>query len=303
MARFTSILIGGAVRGGEPGPEPEDPNANIVHVVGDIHFGQIMPERLALIEDDFAAIMDIVGHRISIGDLAHNGLPAERTESKAWFDAVGPGWHMIMGNHDSYNDTDKATFAAAYDHDADWTLDLPCGVRLIGISEDDALNNDGTADYDATTRAWVQARAGEHAGPCVVFAHAPLYNSVLADPEYPDSKGSNTGGGPAEPVADISSMIRDTPNLVAWVSGHTHSPVSAPQLLYDWPALGGGSVVTINVSSIAYPAERPEYLEQPLYSPILTFAEDSVTVEFRDHRTGLLVPVGGQTSNTLTFKR
>src|SRR5690606_6540500 len=150
-------------------------------------------------------------------------------------------------NHDYYSGVTQAQFESTYSTTRNWVQDIGSDIRLIGLSNTNGQNT--TVVLDSTALNYLEARLAETSRNCIIFCHAPLYNSVLIDPLWPSSNGSEESNRHATPHATIMEILSEYPNARGWFSGHTHSALTSPQLHMAYPVTGGGTILAVNISS------------------------------------------------------
>jgi hypothetical protein len=89
----------------------------------------------------------------------------------------------------------------------------------------------------------------------------------------------------AKPVEGIRDVLRGHPNARLWLSGHTHSPLSAPGLIKRVRLGSRRSIVAINTSALVGIGKRRDP-RAPLCSLYLTKRPGRIEVRSRDHRNG-----------------
>jgi hypothetical protein len=87
----------------------------------------------------------------------------------------------------------------------------------------------------------------------------------------------------AKPDAEIRELLRHHPNAKLWISGHTHSPLSAPGLIKRARLGPRRSIVTLNTSALVSVGKRRNP-RAPLCSLYLTHRPGVVEIRARDHR-------------------
>jgi hypothetical protein len=97
----------------------------------------------------------------------------------------------------------------------------------------------------------------------------------------------------AKPDDRIRAVLARHPNAKLWLSGHTHSPLSAPGLIKRAKLAHKRSIVAINASALVGVGKRRE-ARDPLCSLFLTHLPGRVEVRCRDHRAGAWRNVRGR---------
>ena len=280
--------------------------ARTLHVVGDIHFGWTLADRLAIAATDFDRMTraDLYTRRFYAGDLTEESTGPQDAAALSWIAARNPDheWDTVAGNHDE-DGRDAETFMAAYGYSGDelsgcWVRDLPF-VRIIGLSPPEITDPAKPETLDSTVLTFLANAADAVQTDCVVLMHAPLMNTVLGN-----GFNSTVVFFSAQDDAAIRAVLADRPNIRAWISGHTHSDLSFTDIVKREP-VGTRTIATINASAIAYTGFKPgtyaESDDDPIRSPLVTVLPDRIEVRWRDHRTGALVPLNGQTVTTVLY--
>jgi hypothetical protein len=118
---------------------------------------------------------------------------------------------------------------------------------------------------------------------CWIACHWPLFKTVMGDPRKHFT--SAMAAFYAKPPDRIRELLGRHPGAKAWISGHTHSPVSAPGLIKRKPLGPNRSIVAINGSALVGVGKTRDPAD-PLCSLYLTHREDCIEVRCRDHRAG-----------------
>ena len=279
-------LIDEALLPGSATPEPVGPTA-ILHMVGDLHMGAWLEARQDTAATDFLALNPTITQRVFMGDLTHDGQPANKAAAKAWMDSAGSGWLAVPGNHDYDQSQDADDFASDYGITVPWTHDVPdSNIRLIGVGP---TSNSTSVTIPANDLAYLDA-ALDTTRDCLIFCHAPLTNSVA----------QATGQMDAEPKDDIAALLEAHPTVRAWFSGHTHSSLTSTNLVMTY-STGTQTLLAVNCSSLARIGHASDSTSMTLASPVVRCYADRLEVTFRDHKTGGTIPIGGQTVYTYAF--
>ena len=97
----------------------------------------------------------------------------------------------------------------------------------------------------------------------------------------------------AKPDADIRELLASHRNAKVWLSGHTHSPLSAPGLIKRTRLAPKRSIVAVNASALVGIGKRRDP-RAPLCSLYLTHQPERLEVRCRDHRAGAWRGVRGR---------
>lgn len=266
---------------------PTEP-AVVLHAVGDLHMGAWLQARRDMAMTDFLALNPTVTQRVFVGDLSHDGQPANKTAAKAWMDSAGTGWLAIPGNHD-YDQSQNAThFLTDYGMTVPWSVDVPdSNVRLIGLGP---TSNSTQVTFSSTQLDFLDAQL-DTTRDAIIFGHAPLDGSV----------SGATGAMEAEPIATIAGILNTHPSAKAWLSGHTHSTLGSTNLINTSYSVGSRTILTVNCSSMARVGHTTDSESMTLASPLLTIYDDRIEVSFRNHKTASAIEIAGSLVHTMNF--
>ena len=167
--------------------------------------------------------------------------------------------------------------------------DLPF-LRIIAVGPDRDLPGERSGILSERTLAWLERRLG-YPGDCWIACHWPLYRTVLGDSSKVYTSAMQSFH--AKPDAKIRALLARHPNAKAWLSGHTHSPLSAPGLVTRARLPGGRSILAVNLSAIVAVGKTREPTD-PICSLYLTHLPGKVEIRFRDHRAGAWRAVSGR---------
>lgn len=166
--------------------------------------------------------------------------------------------------------------------------------------------------YTQGTLAFLETALAKHPRhPAVIFAHCPLYNTVLdRDPERHLDYNTLHPFFAIQNSDEVRAMLARHRSAALYLSGHTHSGWGAPNLVYT-EELGGHAVTSINLMSPWYTGSHKglhlsddrmtcEYFaDEPdvLVSFAVQVYRDKAIIRLRDHRTRSwmaewVVPVG-----------
>lgn len=272
-----------------------------VLVVGDAHFespGFPWSTRLAICAADLSRMIGraAIHAAVQVGDSTTQALPVEFDAYKAWAATISlpvplrtiPGNHDLIGNNSSGTPDlmTPAQWAATMGQPAkDTVVDVGDRVRLLLISPAaDATTGQAKVrrlTVDAATIAWLDARIGETTRQCLVFFHAPLASTVgpldgTAFSSYDERWRAHHDSG-----AGITDLIARHPNVVAWVSGHTHSRVDEVDVVKR-VTHGSTTFAAVSAGSPAFwnPSAGP--LIDPIITCVVTVLPYRVEVRYRD---------------------
>lgn len=265
---------------------PLPPVDRTLHLIGDMHFGS--PEMTAakkrIVAADLARpAVPQVEHRVQVGDLTDTATSAQDIEGLTWMQSLSGTPHYVIGNHDMWGVRTAAQAATAWGLPGkDYTVDL--GYALLAVIGPDGINSVNLTGltYAQATLDWLDAQLTSATKPVIVAAHPPLQNTVglMGGAGYGSSESVDFS---AQPNAGVRAVLAEHAGSrsVAWVSGHTHSPVDAPYLVKNEP-VGTGAVLAVNALCLAYTGTTKD-AHDPLISVFLTVTDDAFEVRFRDH--------------------
>lgn len=273
-----------------------------------MHAGAISGTRLATVKSDLYTLGIVPAARVQIGDATDHGTTSEDTTFKTWWDGLpaAPVRALVCGNHDIFptrfsgGNRTAAQWATAYGLSSqNYTVDLGF-VRLIIVGQStypasDAGEEMTWSSSDVTFLDDALTAAGSQ--DCWILSHAPLYNTVLGNgaTEYLSTDADFS----AQVDADIRAVLAAHSNAKAWISGHTHSPLSATGLLTT-QTIGSHTMAFINVSSIYYTGKTVD-AGDTMSSFYITKVSGAIEVRVRDHGSGAWTTVGGNLVTTLTL--
>ena len=267
------------------------PTEDTLHVIGDLHMGSISAARSnAVLADLLSPDVPKGLPHLQVGDLTESGTTQQDADGLAWLDVLDGPWHVAVGNHDMFGSRSGDNAAAAWGRTKNSNVDLGF-ARLIILSPDSNQANGTTMVLSQATldyRAAQLTAAGST--PCLICCHAPLYNTVGVGQtgEYSSagtgffvvavSQANETNGVRDQPIRDI---LAAHDNAKAWISGHTHNPITTPALVKS-VVVGNRSIVAINASALVYTGTTTEDTD-PLNSLYITLFDDRIEVRYRDH--------------------
>jgi 3',5'-cyclic AMP phosphodiesterase CpdA len=265
--------------------------ARTVHGVGDLHAGAIAPDRLSTVLDDVLTLPTPALH-LQIGDATEHGTAAEDEIALDWLARL-PGPHRtILGNHDIlHNRRTHGQWARAYGRRSkNWVVDLPF-ARIVAVGPDRNFPGERAGLLTPATLAWLDRELERSPRDCWIASHWPLLGTVLGDPKRLFT--STMSSFHAKPDGELRALLARHRNAKAWLSGHTHSPLSAPGFITRTRLAGRRTILAVNLSALIG-VGKTRKPGDPLRSVYLTHRPDSMEVRFRDHRSGAWVAVGGK---------
>lgn len=276
-------------------------------MIGDVHAGDITATRLATVATDMGAMQYVPAARVQIGDATHLGTTTQDTTFKSWWHGLptpAPRY-LVCGNHDIYpvayggSGRSVASWCSAYGlASQNYVVDLTF-VRLIivGMSSHPTPGV-GTQEFelDSTARTFIDsALTAAGSQDCWIMCHAPLYGTVGGN--IATDWISTEEDLFAYPDSDIRTVLAAHSNAKAWISGHTHSRLDAPDLL-KVETVGSHDMAMINVSAI-YATGRTVDAGDGIATAFITKVTGGIEVRFRDHVNGTWATIGGNTVTTL----
>lgn len=276
-----------------------------VLAIGDTHFdppSNPWAGRNALVSRDLATMQGrmLLDAVVQVGDHTTDALAEEFDLYLTWRNALplpaGVVYGEIPGNHDLIGNFASGTpdvctptqWAALMGQPAkDRVIDVGTEVRLLLVSPAHTHLSDRAKvrrlTLDPSTLAWCKARMAETTRRCVIFFHAPLPNTVGPLDGSAFSSYDERWHAHWDTPSTIEAMIAASPNVVAWVSGHTHSRVTETDIVKQ-VTYGSTTFAAVNASSPAF--WNPGSAADPVVSCYLQLTETQVVVRYRNHGTG-----------------
>jgi 3',5'-cyclic AMP phosphodiesterase CpdA len=270
--------------------------ARTVHGIGDLHAGGIQRVRVTTMLDDVQTLPAPAAH-LQIGDATERGLPDEDALARDWLDRLPSPVHTVLGNHDVMRKRRTAQeWAEAYGLDSpNQVIDLPF-LRIVAPAPDRAQTAERSGTLSPETLAWLEGRLEDAGRDCWIACHWPLYKTVMGDRRKVFTSAMRSFY--AKPGPQIRALLARHPNAKAWISGHTHSPLSAPGLISRVRLPRDRSIAAINLSAIVGVGKQRDP-EDPICSLYLTPRPGRIEIRFRDHRAGRWKAVGGRRVRTV----
>lgn len=254
-----------------------------VHCVGDLHAGAITPVRLTAVSRDLARLRTPALH-LQIGDATEGGRAAEDEVALDFLGRMPGRWVTALGNHDVLrNERTVADWARAYgQRSQNFTVELGF-VRLIVVGPDRTEPGKRAGRLSPATLAFLDRELERADGDCWIACHWPLFHTVMGDPTLHYTSAMDAFY--AKPRARLRELLLEHRNAKLWISGHTHSPLSAPGLIRRARLAPKRSIVAINASALVGVGRRRNP-RAPLCSLFLTHRPGRIEVRCRDHRRG-----------------
>jgi calcineurin-like phosphoesterase family protein len=265
--------------------------ARTVHCIGDLHAGAITGVRVEAVSGDLGRLRTPALH-LQVGDLTERGTKAEDELALRFLERLPGRWVAALGNHDVLgNGRTPVAWARAYGQASqNFSVEFPfTRVIVIGPNRTEPGRRAGRLP-DATLDFLDDelAHGPEH---CWIACHWPLLRSVMGDPRLHFTSAMDAFH--AKPDAEIRALLARHRNAKLWVSGHTHSPMSAPGLIKRMRLAPRRSIVAINASALVAVGKRRNP-RAPLCSLFLTRRRDRIEVRCRDHRAGAWRSIRGR---------
>ena len=249
--------------------------------VGDLHAGAIRRARVQRMLDDVHGLPSPVMH-LQIGDATEHGVPEEDEMAIRWLRRLPSRNELILGNHDVlHNRRSAGAWARAYGYRSqNYTIDLPF-VRIIAIGPDRDLPGVRSGLLSVGTLRFLDRSLAEAPGDCWIACHWPLYRTVLGDPKrYYTSAMQSFYAKPRQGIREVLARHR---NAKAWLSGHTHSPITVPGFVTRAPVARGRTILAVNLSALVGTG-KVRQPKDPILSVYLTHLPGVIEVRFRSHR-------------------
>jgi hypothetical protein len=263
---------------------PVEPDwAKTVHCLGDLHAGAITDVRMNAVSRDLERLSAPALH-LQIGDSTERGTAAEDELALRFLDRLPGRWVTALGNHDVLHDRRRvADWASVYgQRSQNFSVDLGF-VRLVVIGPNRNEPGRRAGRLSVATLDFLERQLSEADTDCWIACHWPLFRTVMGDPRLHFT--SAMAAFHAKPDARIRELLSGQPRAKLWLSGHTHSPLSAPGLIKRARLGPKRSIVAINSSALVGLGKRRDP-RAPLCSLFLTYRPGVVEIRSRDHRAG-----------------
>ena len=255
-----------------------------MHCLGDLHAGAITDFRKNAVSRDVEGLSAPALH-LQIGDATEHGTPAQDRLALDFLDRLPGRWVAALGNHDIlHNERRAADWARAYRQPSqNFTVDLGF-ARVVVIGPNRSEPGARAGRLSAATLTFLERELSDAGSDCWIACHWPLLCTVMGDPRLHFTSAMSAFH--AKPDEDIRELLRGHPNAKLWISGHTHSPLSAPGLIKRARLGPRRSIVAINTSALVGIGKRRNP-RAPLCSLYLTHRPGGIEIRARDHRNGL----------------
>jgi 3',5'-cyclic AMP phosphodiesterase CpdA len=262
---------------------PEPDWKRTVHCIGDLHAGAITDIRMSAVSRDIERLRAPALH-LQIGDATEGGSEAEDELALEFLGRLPGPWVAALGNHDILGNRRTAVaWARAYGRRSqNFTVDLGF-VRVIVVGPDRTDPGKRAGRLSAATLDYLECELEETRKDCWIACHWPLFRTVMGDPRLHFT--SEMAAFHAKPDGRIREILVRHGNARAWISGHTHSPVSAPGLIRRTRLARRRSIVAVNTSALVGIGRRRDP-RAPICSLYLTHRPERIEIRCRDHRAG-----------------
>ncbi len=254
-----------------------------VHCLGDLHAGAITDLRMSAVSRDLEQLSAPALH-LQIGDATEDGTAAQDELAVRFLERLPGPWVAALGNHDILRNSRRASdWAPVYGQSShNFTVELGF-VRLVVIGPGRSEPGGRAGRLAAATLAFLERELARSEADCWIACHWPLLRTVMGDPRLHYT--SAMAAFHAKPDDRIRDLLTRHPNAKLWLSGHTHSPISAPGLIKRARLAPKHSILAINASALVGVGKRRDP-RAPLCSLFLTHRPGRIEVRCRDHRAG-----------------
>jgi hypothetical protein len=254
-----------------------------VHCLGDLHAGAITDVRIDAVSRDLERLGTPALH-LQIGDVTEAGTEAQDKLALSFLERLPGPWVTALGNHDILRKTrTAAAWARAYGQTShNFSVDLDF-ARVILIAPGRSEPGGAAGRLPPATLTFLEEALAEGPADCWIACHWPLFRTVMGDPRLHFT--SEMAAFHAKPDRRIRELLARHRNARIWLSGHTHSPLSAPGLIKRVRLARDRTIVAINTSALVGIGKRRDP-RAPLCSLFLTHRRDRIQVRCRDHRAG-----------------
>ncbi|GFK94816.1 3',5'-cyclic adenosine monophosphate phosphodiesterase CpdA [Fundidesulfovibrio magnetotacticus] len=255
-----------------------------VAVLADIHFKAGDAKKLRAVDD----LNDWPGLDLTVvlGDIvARRGTPEEYAQAREFVERIKGPRVLVAGNHEyMYADAEQ-------DGKTPWgspelrreklerfrrELGAPqlrqareLGGYLLLFLSADAVDGTTLTELSPQSLDWLARTLRDHpATPTLIFFHAPLKGTLE---NY--APKINNKDRVAQPADALDAILRKNAQVIAWVSGHTHTKPDNPSFLSDVNRYEGR---VANVHTPPYKGGAP-------WTNVFTLCPDKVTVKTWDH--------------------
>ena len=252
-----------------------------VHCIGDLHAGAIARVRLDALSRDVERLGTPALH-LQIGDVTEHGTKAQDELALRFLDGLPGPWVTALGNHDILrNERTAAAWARAYGQEShNFSIDLDF-ARVIVIGPDRSEPGRRAGRLSDRTLDFLERRLDDGPEDCWIACHWPLLHTVMGDPRLHFTSAMTAFH--AKPDDAIRDLLASHRNAKLWLSGHTHSPLSAPGLIKRARLTRRRTILAVNTSALVGIGKRRNP-RAPLCSLYLTHQPGRIEIRARDHR-------------------
>jgi predicted phosphodiesterase len=248
----------------------------------DLHAGSISPERLSAVFHAAGAS----GTRFfaAAGDITDSGAPVDYEQLDDLVSGLEMPFFPVMGNHDFHTlptDEARSLFCRVFGLETPSYTRTECGIPFAFLSTDRNINGCRVAVSESIPM--LQAALCESTGPLIVFCHAPLSDTVGGVPDRPCFVSSDPEFGLTESDA-VREFIAESHRPVVWISGHTHPPLDAENLIMT-EMFDGHPLHSVNLMCPYY-TSRDGGRRDPVALYHFRVRPAEMVVEIRDVRSG-----------------
>ena len=281
-----------------PGAAPDW--SRTIHCIGDLHMGAITDVRLDAVRRDIDRLGTPALH-VQVGDATEGGTEVQDRIALAFLGGLPGPWVAALGNHDVLrNGRSAGAWARAYGQSGhNFSVDLDF-ARVILIGPDRSEPGGAAGRLSAGTLAFLDDQLAQGPENCWIVCHWPLFRTVMGDPRLHFTSAMDAFH--AKPDRRIRAILARHPNARLWLSGHTHSPLSAPGLIKRVRLARGRTLLAINASALVGIGKRRDP-RAPLCSLHLTHRRDRIEVRCRDHRAARWRNIRGERVVELSTSR
>ena len=252
-----------------------------VHCIGDLHAGAITDARMGALTGDLARLPAPALH-LQIGDATEHARPAQDRLALEFLGGLPGPWVTVLGNHDIWRgERSPAEWARAYYQEShNFSVDLGF-ARLIAVGPDRSGAGRAAGRLSPATLRFLERELADGPEHCWIACHWPLFRTVMGDPRLHFT--SAMPAFHAKPDDRIRELLARHRNARVWLSGHTHSPLSAPGFIKRVRLARRHAIAAINTSALVGIGKRRNP-RAPLCSLYLTPRRDRLEIRARDHR-------------------
>jgi Calcineurin-like phosphoesterase len=220
---------------------------------------------------------------LQIGDVTEGGTKSQDELALRFLERLPGPWVTALGNHDILrNERSAAAWARAYGQEShNLIVDLEF-ARVIVVGPDRSEPGRRAGRLSERTLAFLERELTDGPDECWIACHWPLFRSVMGDPRLHFTSAMSAFH--AKPDGRIRELLAGHRNARLWLSGHTHSPLSAPGFIKRVRLAPRRSILAVNTSALVGTGKRRSP-RAPLCSLYLTRHRDRLEIRARDHRT------------------